>query len=317
MLVSCPAVYQIPDGLYSLYIYYVLPRGIPLNCVSLHNLCTASEHSRIAFLCRVPLSSVVGYNTYQTSTLRQPSFGACFIPVGGGSTYKLGDLKPADFDPDNDIIALINPTTLGTDAQYVYMSKEIADAAAIDEGAAGDYDELIGWWDAALGVGEDGAKADNVSINVGQAFLGLFESGNDIGFLSCGEAPAVSTSISTGSAKQPFFASYIPKTITLSQIVADDFDPDNDVIAVINPTTLGTDAQYVYMSKEIADAAAIDEGGAAGDYDELIGWWDAVLGVGEDGAKADNVNVTPGAAFLGLFESGNDITFNFPPAVTE
>ena len=145
----------------------------------------------------------------------------------------------------------------------------------------------------------------------------MFESGNDIGFLSCGEAPAVSTSISTGGLKQPFFASYIPKTIKLGQIVADDFDPDNDVIAVINPTTLGTDAQYVYMSKEIADAAAIDEGGAAGDYDELIGWWDYSIGVGEDGAKADNVNVTPGAAFLGLFESGNDITFNFPSSLAE
>ncbi len=269
-------------------------------------------------LMAIESANVVGYNTYQTSTLRQPSFGACFIPVGGGSSYKLGELKPADFDPDNDVIALINPTTLGTDAQYVYLSKEIADAAAIDEGgAAGDYDELIGWWDYLIGVGEDGAKADNVSINVGQAFLGLFESGNDIGFLSCGEAPAVSTSISTGGLKQPFFASYIPKTIKLGQIVADDFDPDNDVIAVINPTTLGTDAQYVYMSKEIADAAAIDEGGAAGDYDELIGWWDYSIGVGEDGAKADNVNVTPGAAFLGLFESGNDITFNFPSSLAE
>ena len=262
--------------------------------------------------------SVVGYNTYQTSNLRQPSFGACFIPVGGGSTYKLGDMKPTDFDPDNDTIQLINPTTLGTDAAYVYLSKEIADAAAIEEGgAAGDYDELIGWWDAWIGVGEDGANADNVSINVGTAFLGLFESGNDIGFLSCGEAPAVSTSISTDGAKQPFFASYIPKTLTLGQIVPEDFDPDNDTIQVINPATLGTDAAYVYLSKEIADAAAIEEGGAAGDYDELIGWWDAWIGVGEDGAKADNVNVTPGAAFLGLFESGNDITFNFPSSLAE
>ena len=125
----------------------------------------------------------MGYNTYNTSNLRKPSFGACFIPVGGGTTYKLGDLKPTDFDPDNDTIQLINPTTLGTDAAYVYFSKEIADAAAIDEGGeAGDYDELIGWWDAWIGVGEDGARADNVNVVPGAAFLGKFDSGNDITF---------------------------------------------------------------------------------------------------------------------------------------
>ena len=290
------------------------PVTLHLSARLLH-CCDAATHD---ITVRNGTPSVVGYNTYQTSNLRQPSFGACFIPVGGGSTYKLGELKPADFDPDNDTIQIVNPTTLDTAAAYVYLSKEIADAAAIDEGgAAGDYDELIGWWDYSIGVGEDGAKADNVSINVGTAFLGKFDSGNDIGFLSCGEAPAVSTSISTGGARQPFFASYIPKIIKLGQIVADDFDPDNDTIQVVNPTTLDTDAAYVYLSKEIADAAAIDEGGAAGDYDELIGWWDYAIGVGEDGAKADNVNVAPGAAFLGKFDSGNNITFNFPSSLAE
>ena len=258
-------------------------------------------------------ANIVGYNTYNTDTARQPSFGACFVPTSGASSYKLGDLKPTDFSVDDDYLQIINPTTLGTDATYVYMSKEMADAAAIDDGgAAGDYDDLIGWWNPDIGVGADGASANNVEINVGQAFLGLFESGNDIGFLSSGEAPTVSTSINTDGEKQPFFASYIPKTIKLGQIVPENISVDDDYVQVINPTTLGTDATYVYMSKEMADAAAIDDGGAAGDYDDLIGWWNPDIGVGADGASAMNVSVTAGAAFLGLFESGNDITFNFP-----
>lgn len=129
-------------------------------------------------------ANIVGYTSYGSGALRQPSFGACFLPLSGASTYKLGDLVPTDFDVDNDSISIINPTTLGADAMYVYMSKEIADAAAEADGEdPGAYDSLIGWWDAkAGGVGEEGAEAGNVSVAAGAAFLGLFDSGNDITF---------------------------------------------------------------------------------------------------------------------------------------
>ena len=267
-------------------------------------------------MANIESANIVGYTTYGTQAKRQPSFGASFLPMSGAKTYKLGDLKPADFDVDNDAIMVVNPSTLGTDAQYVYMSKEIADAAAEADGEEpGAYDELVGWWDAFIGVGEDGAKADDVEINVGQAFLGLFDSGNDIGFTSSGDVPLTTTAIKTGGKRQPFFASYIPTTITLGDIVPEGFDVDNDAIMVVNPSTLGTDAQYVYMSKEIADAAAEADGEEPGAYDELVGWWDAFIGVGEDGASANEVEVLPGASYLGLFDSGNDIQFNFPSSV--
>ena len=107
----------------------------------------------------------------------------------------------------------------------------------------------------------------------------------------------------------------MPKTIKLGAIVPENFDVDADAIQVINPSTLAADAQYVYMSKEIADAAAKEDGEEPGAYDELIGWWNPVIGVGEDGASANGVDVAAGAAFLGLFESGNNITFNFPAAL--
>ena len=132
----------------------------------------------------VTSANVVGYATKETEGLKQPSFGACFIPVGGGTTYKLKDLKPTGFDPDADMIQVINPTTLATDARYVYLGKEVADAIAEEEGvAAGTYDHLIGWWDPVIGVGEDGARKDDTPVLAGAAFLGLFESGNEISFV--------------------------------------------------------------------------------------------------------------------------------------
>ena len=128
-------------------------------------------------------ANIVGYTNFETDQLRQPSFGACFLPLSGADTYKLGDLIPTDFDVDNDMIQIINPATLGTLASYVYMSKEIADAAAEADGEQpGAYDSLIGWWDALEGVGTDGAEAGNVNVAAGAAFLGLFDSGNDITF---------------------------------------------------------------------------------------------------------------------------------------
>ncbi len=265
-------------------------------------------------------ANIVGYNTYNTDNAYQPSFGACFVPLSGGSTYKLGSIKPTNFDPDNDMIQLIDPTTLGRSAAYVYLSAEIAAAAEVEDGAEpGEYDGLIGWWDASTGPDlDEGIKADNVDIDVGQAFLGKFDSGNDVEFLSSGEAPTVSTSISTDSARQPFFASYIPKTIKLGQIVPEDFDPDNDMIQVIDPATLGRSAAYVYLSAEVAAAAEVEDGAEPGEYDGLIGWWDASTGPDlDEGIKADNVNVNPGDAFLGKFDSGNDITFNFPSSLAE
>ena len=94
-------------------------------------------------------ANVVGYTEFATAAKKQPSFGACFMPLNGATSYKLKDLVPSNFDPDADGIQVINPITLGADYIYVYMSKEIADAAAEEDGEApGAYDDLIGWWDS-------------------------------------------------------------------------------------------------------------------------------------------------------------------------
>jgi hypothetical protein len=261
-------------------------------------------------------ANVVGYTEYKTETKKQPSFGACFMPLDGSASYKLKDLVPSNFDADNDMIQVINPSTLATDATYVYFSKEFADAAASEEGEpAGAFDELIGWWNPSYDIGDELGASGEVPVNVGQAFLGLFESGNDIKFQSSGSVPLTSTGISTDAKKQPFFANYLPKAIKLGGIVPENFDADNDMIQVINPSTLTTDATYVYFSKEFADAAASEEGEPAGAFDELIGWWNPSYDIGDEDGFANNVDVAAGAAFLGLFESGNNITFKFPAAL--
>ena len=101
-------------------------------------------------------ANVVGYTEYKTETKKQPSFGACFMPLDGSASYKLKDLVPSNFDADNDMIQVINPSTLATDATYVYFSKEFADAAASEEGEpAGAFDELIGWWNPSYDIGDE------------------------------------------------------------------------------------------------------------------------------------------------------------------
>ena len=203
---------------------------------------------------------------------------------------------------------------------YTYVTPEIAQAMADD---TGDPDEkewclsLVGWWDAVKGVGEDGARADEVQIDQATAFLSLFKSGEDIKFTFAGEAPNATWAYETKGLKQPFFGNYVPRRVQFKEIVAANSIPDDDIIQVINPTTLGADAMYTYVTPEIAQAMADD----TDDPDEkewclgLVGWWDAVKGVGEDDARVDELFIEPNAAFLGLLKSGENIQFNFPPSV--
>ena len=261
-------------------------------------------------------SDIVGYNNKVTDGTKYPIFGASFLPVNGAETYKLGALVPSNSSTDDDVIQVINSTTLGADKMYHYVDKATADYIAIDNGGeAGDCDDLIGWWDGAYDIGEEEGAANNVDIDNGAGFLGLFESGNEISFQSAGEAPTAPTSIMTDGSKYPIIANYIPKTIKLGWIVPENASTDDDLLQVINSTTLGADKMYHYVDKATADYIAIDNGGEAGDCDDLIGWWDGAYDIGEEEGFANNVDVDAGDGFLGLFESGNEITFNFPSSL--
>ena len=255
----------------------------------------------------------MGYNNKVTDGTKYPVFGASFLPISGSATYKLGSLVPSNSSVDDDWIQVINSTTLDADKLYHYLDKATADYIAVDNGgAAGDCDDLIGWWDTAYDIGEEAGDADGVDIDNGSGFLGYFESGLKISFLSSGEAPTATTAIVTDGSKYPIIASYIPKTIKLGWIIPENADVDDDWIQVINSTTLDADKLYHYLDKATADYIAVDNGGAAGDCDDLIGWWDTAYDIGEVDGDADNVEVENGDGFLGYFESGNKITFNLP-----
>ena len=128
-------------------------------------------------------SDIVGYNNKVTDGTKYPVFGASFLPVNGAETYKLGAFVPSNASTDDDWIQVINSTTLGADNMYHYVDKATADYIAIDNGGeAGDCDDLIGWWDGAYDIGEEEGFANNVDVEAGDGFLGLFESGNEITF---------------------------------------------------------------------------------------------------------------------------------------
>ena len=215
-------------------------------------------------------------------------------------------------DPDSDSLQLLDPDTTMPLGLYSYFSQEVADALKEDDPDT-DWDSFVGWWDVGM-AGEDGHSRDSEVINVGQGFLGLVGSGADITLQYAGEAPTVPTSINTDGTESPFVCNYLPKQLTLSQITADDMDPDSDSLQVLDPNTTLPLALYSYFSKDVADALKEDDPDT--DWDSFVGWWDVGM-AGEEGHYRGNVTVAPGAAFLGLIGSGADITFNFPSVMAE
>ena len=259
-------------------------------------------------------SDIVGYQGLNTEAQLSPSMGGTFVPVNGASTYTLDSVKVTDMDPDTDCLQVLDPETTMATAYYSYLSKELADALAEDDGEpAGAYDELVGWWDQGQAGDAEHYRGDE-EIEVGQGFLGLFASGVDVAFTYAGAVPGTSTSISTDGLLSPFICNYLPVELTLSQLTADEMDPDADCLQVLDPTTTMSTAYYSYLSKELADALAEDDGEPEGAYDELIGWWDQGQ-AGDMEHYRGAVTVAPGEAFLGLFASGVDVTLNFPKAV--
>ena len=124
----------------------------------------------------------------------------------------------------------------------------------------------------------------------------------------------------TDGTKYPVFgASFLPisgsATYKLGSLVPSNSSVDDDWIQVINSTTLNADKVYRYLDKETADYIAEEEGAAAGTYDDLIGWWNCAYEIGDADGDADGVEVKSGDGFLGLFESKNEITFNFPSSL--
>ena len=127
----------------------------------------------------VTSANIVGYQSYQTESNESPAFGPTFIPVNGADGIKMKDLKPVDFDPDQDLLQKLDPNTTEAIGYFAYVSPEMAEIfAQIAGGKAEDY---IGWWDTFNGIyGDPEFYMGNETINPGDAFLGLMGSFMDV-----------------------------------------------------------------------------------------------------------------------------------------
>ena len=152
----------------------------------------------------VESGNIVGYQDVSKGAVKQPLFGFTFTPISGASTIKLGSVTASGMEGGRDTISVINPTTLGTTAQYTYYSDAQARADAAEEAAGvaeeatgetsgAEYDaeyatayeetyeelkELIGWWSGGLG----NTSADEVVVEAGDAFLVLSPAANALTF---------------------------------------------------------------------------------------------------------------------------------------
>ena len=83
----------------------------------------------VAFGEAIQSANIVGYQDVSKGAVKQPLFGFTFTPVSGATTVKLGAVTAKGMEGGNDIIQVINPTTLGTSARYTYYSDTQARAA--------------------------------------------------------------------------------------------------------------------------------------------------------------------------------------------
>ena len=171
-----------------------------------------------------------------------------------------------------------------------------------------EYTALIGWWEFGA-VGD--TSRDAVVLPIGQGWLLANGSGGNIKFQYAGEVPQTTTQIETLGVARPFIANYLPRAITLSELVIDEFDPDMDYLQELDTTNTSVINRYCYFSQDIADALNADEN--TDEYDALVGWWDTDY-VGEEGHERSLVSIPSGKAFRGLCASGGDWVVKFPAA---
>ena len=273
---------------------------MPITCLSdnlrgasfsaLRNTCAAVLNDCRADYIPFPLVSIsVGYHN-NTTAAKQGSFGPVFKQVGtNGATYKLGDFTAKGMDDTGaDYIQFLDTANAAT-----YLSAVYVDPTAYGE-------EYGGWWDFNdMFV----TPLNEQEFAAGTAFLCLFKSGNTVTFECAGEVEHGRT-ISTEDienpgvgVKQPFICNPLPVNLTLGQITALGMDDTGaDYIQFLEDQNASTVISAVYV-----DPSAYGE-----DYG---GWWDF------NDMFVTPLNDTPvnaGAAFLGLFKSGNVITFQFP-----
>ena len=219
-------------------------------------------------------------STTSQSVMWTPMFNADV--TSAGLTYKLGDFTASGMDGTADFIQFLDADTLESNVEAVYLDEETYGA------------ELAGWWDYN-DVG--GTSLDDQVFPFTTAFLAAFTSGNEISFSYAGSVLNGGRTFSTTS-QSPMFGNYLPRALTLADISATGMDGTADFIQILDPDTLESNIEAVYLDAETYGS-------------ELAGWWD-YNDVG--GTPLDDTPIPAGQGFLGAFTSGNEITVTFPAA---
>ena len=189
---------------------------------------------------------------------------------------------------------------LTTDTAKTYLM-----ATYVDEAKALYYGDIsyMGWWDNEK-MGEDDGRLDDMKIDIGTAFLTLFQSGNTIKFNYSGEVKdgECEVNIPAGT-RAPFLCNCLPSTYKLGRVKVSGMDPDmGDFIQFLTTDT----AKTYLMATYVDEAKALYYGDIS-----YMGWWDNEK-MGEDDGRLDDMDFEAGVGFLGLLQSGNAMTFTFP-----
>ena len=106
----------------------------------------------------------------------------------------------------------------------------------------------------------------------------------------------------------PTFTSVGKDTFKLGDIAVKGFYYDKEILQVLSAENAATVATYTYVTPEMDDED-FDGDGAA------VGWW--IKGEeGEDGGSADDIEFSPGQAFLGNFGK-KEVVFTYSGEVRE
>lgn len=235
-------------------------------------------------------------------------FGNMFVPMGStDGSWQLSDVKPTGMDPSVDNIQILNDDL---DAEYEITYIDAATCAAAKKDVSN-----VGWWDINDPFGDADSRLDDMKIAQGTGFLCGMYSGNDVTFTFAGEVTAGAVAVSNKILDEnndevllesPLICNPAAKTITLAQVDAEGFDPSVDNIQFLNDD-LDAEYEVTYIDEATCAAAKKDVSN--------VGWWDINDPFGDPDSRLDDLELEAGAAVLGGFYSGNEITLTFPASL--
>ena len=259
----------------------------------------------VAFGDGIESNNTVGYMTPQLGGVYESLlYGNMFVPIGSADgSWQLSDVMPTGMDPTGDNIQILNDDL---DAEYEITYVDAAFCALFKKDVSN-----VGWWDMNDIFGDADSRLDDMTIAAGTGFLCGMYSGNDVTFTFAGEVATGAIEVSNsdgdgGTVESPIICNPSPKAITLADVDADGFDPTGDNIQFLNDD-LDAEYEVTYVNEAFCALFKKDVSN--------VGWWDMNDIFGDADSRLDDLELAPGAAVLGGFYSGNEVSLTFPSAL--